>query len=175
MQPGQKTSDELWRCLAEGVTDETEVTSFFYSRMAKSGLVHSRTRIVAANKLVNEQALRRFASSATFDANALQAHAIRGDTLLFHGCPERAGLNIMAEGLLLSKAQSGRLGQGLYGAPDPRKSIPYCRDSPSGKFLFVCRFNLAQPARHTKADLDEFCVYDESRVVVLWSLKLSDT
>ena len=92
--------------------------------------------------------------------------------MLFHGCPEARGSNVLAEGLLLSRSRNGRLGNGLYGAPNPRKSLGYCGDSPNGKFLFVCRFNLSEPAKHAMHDLHEFCVYYESRVVVLWALKL---
>ena len=69
------------------------------------------------------------------------------------------------------------LGRGLYGAPDPRKSLGYCR-SPD-KFMFICRFNLSNArhagpsTRHQNSVFDEFCVYDESHVVVLWMLKLA--
>ena len=64
------------------------------------------------------------------------------------------------------------LGRGLYGAPDPRKSLQYCRSA--NKFMFICRYNLASPAQHAgpstqhrNSIFDEFCVYDERRVVVL--------
>ena len=72
----------------------------------------------------------------------------------------------------------GMLGLGLYGAPDPRKSLNYCGKS-RNKFMFICRFNLsgAQHAgpgtRHRNTIFDEFCVYDERHVVVLWMLKLA--
>ena len=33
------------------------------------------------------------------------------------------------------------LGKGLYGAPDPRKSLQFCRSQ--DKFMFICRFNLS--------------------------------
>ena len=72
------------------------------------------------------------------------------------------------------------LGKGLYGAPDPRKSLGYCgKGCTNGSFMFVCRFNLAGAAfaglitPHPNTTFDEFCVFDEARVVVLWMLKLA--
>ena len=70
------------------------------------------------------------------------------------------------------------LGQGLYGAPDPRKSLNYVKGT-TGKFMFVCRFNLAAAKHagpktsHRNSTFDEFCVYDERHVVVLWMIKLA--
>ena len=75
-------------------------------------------------------------------------------------------------------AAQGMLGCGLYGAPDPRKSKSYCGNSRHGSFMFLCRFNLsgarhAGPATpHQNSVFDEFCVYDERHVVVLWMLKV---
>lgn len=95
----------------------------------------------------------------------LKAYHNSGDALLFHGCSQEAAANIQAKGLLLSYAANGNLGRGLYGAPDPRKSLHYC-NSPD-KFMFVCRFNLSQAKHgvfnlsHQKSALDEFCVYKE--------------
>ena len=60
---------------------------------------------------------------------------------------------------------------------DPRKSLQYCR-SPN-KFMFICRYNLynaehAGPSTaHRNSVFDEFCVYDESHVVILWMLKVA--
>ena len=74
-------------------------------------------------------------------------------------------------------AANGMLGRGLYGAPDPRKSYNYCKSQ--NKFMFICRFNLsgakhAGPStQHPNTVYDEFCVYDERHVVVLWMLKLA--
>ena len=95
--------------------------------------------------------------------------------------------NIQATGLLLSHAANGMLGRGLYGAPDPRKSAQYCgmaastvpirgsrgADLQSGKFMFICRFNVSNARYHQNQTFDEFCVYDERHVVVLWMLKLA--
>ena len=70
------------------------------------------------------------------------------------------------------------LGAGLYGAPDPRKSLQYCKSSPNGKFMFVCRFNLGTATRagpdthHRNSVFDEFCIYEEAHVVALWMIKL---
>ena len=79
-------------------------------------------------------------------------------------------------------AANGMLGKGIYGAPDPRKSVKYCSKSANGngRFMFICRFNLSPPAQHAgpttqhrNTHFDEFCVYDDSRVVVLWMLKIA--
>eukprot|EP00966_Prymnesium_polylepis_P035420 822627-Prymnesium_polylepis.1 len=100
------------------------------------------------------------------------------DTFLFHGCPQESATNIQADGLKIRYAASGMLGRGLYGAPDPRKSEQFCKTSPNGKFMFVCRFNLknAQHAgpttQHRNSLFDEFCVYDERHAVILWMIKL---
>ena len=85
--------------------------------------------------------------------------------------------NVQAMGSIVFA--NGMLGRGLYGAPDPRKSLQYCKDSAHGKFMFVCRFNLSAAKRagpdtaHRNSIFDEFCVYDERHVVVLWMLKLA--
>ena len=71
------------------------------------------------------------------------------------------------------------LGRGLYGAPDPRKSLQYCKNSENGKFMFVCRFNLREAkhagptTQHRNSIFDEFCIFDERHVVVLWMIKLA--
>ena len=68
------------------------------------------------------------------------------------------------------------LGRGIYGAPDPRKSIHYCKTDE--KYMFICRFNLSSAQHdgpstpHRNSVYDEFCVDDERHVVVLWMLKL---
>ena len=86
--------------------------------------------------------------------------------------------NIQADGLSLDFAAAGMLGNGLYGAPDPRKSEHYCGDSPNGQFMFICRYNLrgakhAGPSTpHQNTVFDEFCIMTEEKVVVLWALKL---
>ena len=47
------------------------------------------------------------------------------------------------------------------------------------KFMFICRFNLSSARHagpttaHRNSVFDEFCVYDEKHVVVLWMLKLA--
>ena len=70
------------------------------------------------------------------------------------------------------------LGKGIYGAPDPRKSVNYSTLNKYGRFMFVCRFNLneAQHAgpktKHRNRVFDEFCVYDDNHVVVLWMIKV---
>ena len=94
-------------------------------------------------------------------------------------CPEQAGLNIQAEGLKIQFAANGMLGRGLYGAPDPNKSRAYCKGGANGNFMFICRYNLAGAqhagpgTQHRNTMYDEFCVYHDSMVVVLWALKLA--
>ena len=101
-----------------------------------------------------------------------------GDTFLFHGCSQESATNVQADGLKIRYASNGMLGRGLYGAPDPRKSEQFCKHSTNGKFMFVCRFNLkhakhAGPStEHRNTVFEEFCVYDEKHVVVLWMVKL---
>jgi hypothetical protein len=93
-----------------------------------------------------------------------------------HGAP----LFPQADGLKIGFASNGMLGRGLYGAPDPRKSLQYCKDSPNGRFMFLCRFNLKEAkhagpeTKHRNSIFDEFCIYDEKHVVVLWMLKLKE-
>lgn len=177
--------DVLWLQLAEGARTPAEVRHFFERRQDSFGATRERLSIQAITKVSNVPALRRFHSSGQFRISPLATMdqpagggSGGADSLLFHGCPEQAGLNIQAEGLSLRFAADGMLGRGLYGAPDPRKSLNYCDEGRHGKFMFVCRFNLSA-ARHAgpmTADrntvFSEFCVFDECHVVVLWMLKV---
>jgi len=168
----------LWPRLAYGIETEAELQKFFNRRQV--GTAGGKTlHIASAVKVVNNAALTAFASAhAGFHMNPLKAHKAGGDTLLFHGCPQESATNIQADGLKMGYAANGMLGKGLYGAPDPRKSEQFCKNSANGKFMFVCRFNMkhAQHAgpetRHRNTIFDEFCVYDERHVVVLWMVKL---
>ena len=134
-------------------------------------------QIASAVKVVNNATLHTFATCRDLHMNAIKAFG-RGDSFLFHGCSQESATNVQADGLKIRYAANGMLGRGLYGAPDPRKSERFCKDSPNGKFMFVCRFNLkhAQHAgpstEHRNSLYDEFCVYDERHVVVLWMLKV---
>ena len=117
--------------------------------------------------------------SADLPHCCMHAKASRsGDTFLFHGCSQESATNVQADGLKIRYASNGMLGRGLYGAPDPRKSEQFCKHSTNGKFMFVCRFNLkhakhAGPStEHRNTVFEEFCVYDEKHVVVLWMVKL---
>ena len=95
-----------------------------------------------------------------------------------------AATNIQAEGLSIRYAAQGMLGRGLYGAPDPRKSLQYCISRGNGQgqqghFMFICRFNLAgaqsagTSTPHRNSLYDEHCVFQDEQVVVLWMLKLA--
>ena len=167
----------LWLELADDCSDEAAVRAFF-ARRQPTGAGGAPLRIAEVVKVENPRSLRAFAKSGGFDIRPLRAFGPpRKDTLLFHGCPQEAATNIQAEGLSLQFAGSGMLGRGLYGAPDPRKSLQYCRTS--NKFMFIARYNLtganhAGPTtQHRNSVFDEFCVYDETHVVVLWMVKLA--
>ena len=65
------------------------------------------------------------------------------------------------------------LGVGVYGAPDPRKAAQYAHAGQNGRFMFLCRFNLTGNSRHHQnMQFAEYCVYEESKVAVLWMLKI---
>jgi len=160
----------------EGLHTENAVRAFF-ARRQRDSQGGPQLRVSNVVKVENAQTLSTFHSSGNFYINPFEAFQKGGDTLLFHGLPQEAATNVQATGLLLSYAANGMLGRGLYGAPDPRKSLQYCRSA--NKFMFICRYNLASPARHAGPGMqhrnsifDEFCVYDEQRVVILWMLKL---
>jgi len=165
----------LWVELAGEVATEAALRSFFERRQRRD--VQQRLRIASAWKVTNGATLRGFASAGSFDIDPLQAHTRGGDTLLLHGCSQEAATNVMATGLLLSFAAHGMLGRGLYGAPDPRKSVQCCKSA--NKFMFICRYNLAgaqhagPSTQHRNTLFDEFCVYREAQVVVLWAVKLA--
>jgi len=169
----------LWPRLAQGIETEAELQKFFTRRQV--GTAGGRAlHIASAVKVVNNAALAAFTSTRTLTLNPLKAHKDKNgaDTFLFHGCPQEAATNIQSDGLKMGYAANGMLGKGLYGAPDPRKSEQFCKNSANGKFMFVCRFNMkhAQHAgpetKHRNTIFDEFCIYDERQVVVLWMLKL---
>lgn len=167
----------LWPRLARGIETEAELQQFFARRQQdpKGG---KQLHIASAVKVVNNAALSAFASTREFLMAPRKAYAGKADTFLFHGCPQESATNIQADGLKMGYAAKGMLGKGLYGAPDPRKSVQFCKNSANGQFMFVCRFNLkhaqhAGPAtQHRNTIFDEFCVYDERHVVVLWMVKL---
>ena len=133
-------------------------------------------KIKEATRVVNDKRLKAFKKAGGFELKTQLAASKQCDTLLFHGCSSDVAANIQSEGLLLKYfgAHGGNLGKGLYGAPDPRKSVKYCGASPIGKFLFVCRFNLSG-AKHGMPDgtYHEYCTFDESKLVVLWMVKLA--
>ena len=167
-----------WKSWARTVRSEEEARAFFDRRQLRSE-GGAKLRIVSMVKVENVQALSNFQSSNSFKIEPLQAYRRRCDTLLFHGCKQEAVANILATGLLLERANNGMLGAGLYGAPDPRKSFNFCGDSEE-KFMFICRFRLDASAKHAGPStqhrntvFDEFCVYDDRHVVVLWMLKVS--
>ena len=174
----QNSAGGLWSRLARGIETESELHQFFVRRQSKVVGAGKELHIGSAVKVVNNAALQAFVSGKTLVKDAIRAHRV-ADSFLFHGCPQPVAANIQADGLKMSFAASGMLGRGLYGAPDPRKSLQYCKDSTHGKFMFVCRYNLSHAKRagpdtqHRNTIFDEFSVYDERHVVVLWMIKLA--
>jgi hypothetical protein len=53
--------------------------------------------------------------------------------------------------------------KGLWGAPS----------SPNARFMFLCRFNVSQAKYAMNRMFDEFCVFRERDVIVLWAIKLA--
>lgn len=170
----------LWLELAGPCTTEQAVDSFFRHRQPPNPQAGSVLRIVSAVQVQNPSTLKAFQGCTAFDLDPFKARHAQGDTLLFHGCSQEAATNIQAEGLKMAYAAPGMLGKGLYGAPDPRKSLQYSqkRGGSHGKFMFICRFNLGNgqhggpQTAHRNSVFDEFCVYTEKQVVVLWMLKV---
>lgn len=172
--------DDIWFHLAKGIETEEEVADFF-RRRTNTTADGTTLQIVSATKTVNERSLRAFASSGHFSMNTKAARANCADTFLFHGSPASAVANITLEGLSKKFAGNGMLGRGIYGAPDPRKSMHYTdkvRNNFGGVFMMICRFNLdgaehAGPhTPHKNSTFEEFMVHDDRRVVVLWTLKV---
>lgn len=170
--------DSLWNKMARGLETEAELHNFFARRQWAAQGGGPQLHIASAVKVVNNERLRAFASAHAFNVNAIKAYH-QGDSFLFHGCPQQAATNVQADGLQMTFASPGMLGKGLYGAPDPRKSLQFCKNSQDGRFMFVCRFNLRHAKRagpnthHRNTIFDEFCVYDDRHVVVLWMIKLA--
>jgi len=165
-----------WASLNGGVTTIADVERFFAQRQPAKGSGGATLRIESAVCLANERALGSFKSTGRLEIDPTMAASGKGpwpavDTLLFHGTSEAAVANIQATGRpTMTFAASGNLGRGIYGAPDPRKSLQYTTGN-HGKFMFICRFNMSK-AKHGNWGFDEYCVYDDHEVVVLWVLKL---
>jgi len=198
VQVGRATACDLWTTLAVGLETEAAVQQFFAQRQPAQHTGGPTLKIKAAVKIVNDHALSTFASSRSLPSEGLRpsvpldplpAYARHGDTILFHGTSEASVANIQAHGRpSLRFAAHGMLGQGIYGAPDPRKSFQFCRPrsklpcclapAGQGKFMFICRFNLAAAQRagpstaHKNSIFDEFAVYRDEHVVVLWMLEV---
>ena len=179
---GGASAEQMWNELAQSINNEEQVRRLFQMRMNTPRADSRILRLDRAIKVMNKAKMANFATGTGLYSDPIAAIRAGGDAFLFHGSPGANTGNIQAEGLSMSHAnQQGMLGRGLYGAPDPRKSAHYSNSrQPIGTtnecFMFVCRFNLSDdqpgPARHAKNEtFDEFCVYDASRVVVLWLLK----
>ena len=179
-------STELWSLHATGLNGVNEVRQFFEARQGQSNRqAGAPLNILSIVKVENLRTLNQFEGSDSLLFNPFCYDSYPNmdtDTFVFHGCPEAFAANIQASGLLLSRArEDGMLGRGIYGALDPRKAVHYCHSYAPyvNKFLFICRFNLTDAAQHAGPNtqhpnsvFDEFCVYNERHVVVLWMLKV---
>lgn len=186
-----RPADTQWPQLAESVSTFENLKAFFARRQPVKAGAGPVLLINRAVMVANPLELSRYVNTNNFDIKPRDAYSKCGDTLLFHGCSQEAVANIQAAGLQLSFAAQGMLGKGLYGAPDPRKSLQYCKGGGQGRFMFLCRFNLAPPkpppqrpapttaqhagpsSAHRNSVFDEFCIFDEKHVVVLWMIKLA--
>lgn len=172
--------------LFEGLRCVDDVHKFFERRQRgpADGQI-TRLKIEAAVRIAHPDALDSYVASngltstGGFDINPLAAHSNGGETFLFHGTNEASVANIQATGRPSVRfAEPGMLGKGIYGAPDPRKSANYCKSGVNGRFMFICRFNLEHALHagphtgHRNTLFDEFCVFNDTHVVVLWMLKL---
>jgi len=168
--------DARWTSLAEGISTESSLCQFFNdSQVTRTG--GQRLQIVSACKVVNSKQLSHFDASSGVHfshTDAFRAADGSNDAFLFHGCPAESVPGIQASGILIRHASDGKLGVGVYGAPDPLMSLTYAKDDGFGQFMFVCRFNLKR-AEHLgprKYKFDEYCVYKRTECVVLWMLKV---
>lgn len=166
-----------------GPVGQVDVEKFFDRRQATTDPnAGVKLQIESSVQLQNAQ-LQTFCSAGPCHLAWPKAQKEKADTLLFHGCPKDVALDILNKGLVtpgtagVAVRHGSMLGRGIYGAPDPRKSIHYC-DKGSERYMFICRFNLssAQHAgpstNHRNRVFDEFCVADSSHVAVLWMLKI---
>jgi hypothetical protein len=129
------STDDIWTRLAAGIETEQRLVAFFEARQTDcaDGSDRSMDDVkleIVPNTVVkvnNPQLLNQFRSSSRLNAlNDQAACNDHGDTFLFHGAPQHAHANILAVGLTTARADSrGMLGGGIYGAPDPRKSLQY--------------------------------------------------
>lgn len=169
-QPVLALGTARWLTLASSWNTEQAVRELFERRCQHTLQVESVT------------AVHHGASLNAFSAGNLGGNAdppiahsysqCQTDALLFHGTNEANVANIMAGGLKLKFAKAGMLGAGIYGAPDPRKANQYVPAGQHGRFMFLCRFNTTGGRNQQNVLFTEYCVYDESKVVVLWMLKV---
>ena len=169
-QPALALGTARWLTLAGSWNTEQAVRELFERRCQHTLQVESVTAVH------HGASLNAFsAGNLGGDADPPIAHSYsqcQTDALLFHGTNEANVANIMAGGLKLKFAKAGMLGAGIYGAPDPRKANQYVPAGQHGRFMFLCRFNTIGGRIHQNVLFTEYCVYDESKVVVLWMLKV---
>jgi len=166
----------LWDKLATGIETKQKLRALFDLRQTSAfGSTDLKLRILTATKLGNDDILQEFRSSGSFNIDPKAAHDQQCDTFLFHGAADRFMPNIQSEGLKMQYAGQAHgimLGKGVYGAPDPRKSMQYCSGQ-FGNFMLVCRFVLKANAQYcVNTYYDEFCIFDDHEVVVLWMIKV---
>jgi hypothetical protein len=169
----------LWDKLASGIETKSKLHALFDSRQQNQRSTDPRLRILSSTKCDNDDLMRQFRSSGRFQLDPKNAHAQSCDTFLFHGAKDAVMPNIQSEGLKMRYAGSAHgvmLGNGVYGAPDPRKSLQYCSGQ-HGRFMFVCRFVLKKSGPSAakfamNSVYEEFCIFDDREVVVLWMIKV---
>ena len=191
-QPARALGAARWLTLAGSWNTEQAVRELFGRRCGHTLQIESLTAVhheaslnafSAGNLGVNADlpntiaafgAAAALGAAAAFDAvfGAYSYSQCQTDALLFHGTNEANVANIMAGGLKLKFAKAGMLGAGIYGAPDPRKATQYMPAGQHGRFMFLCRFNTTGSRNQQNVSFAECCVYDESKVVILWMLKL---
>lgn len=172
-----------WATLARGIETPKKLEEFFAVRQSTPGSTDAKLRIKpgSATKIDNPALLAKFASHSTrkLPMQPPQGHAHPlafgqdCDLFLFHGSASGNMGNIHSEGLKSSMpaAHGTMLGNGVYGAPDPRKSRQYCGGS-HGNFMIVCRFAVPKAFFKKNSWYDEFCVPDEAMCVPLWQIKV---
>ena len=176
--PGPNKTLQTWSKYAAGCYCENSVKQFFMDRQNDQPATVPKIRVETATMVINEKTINAFDTSGHLDMDAFQAFNAKTDTFLFHGCNAYSAVSIQSSGLLLSYATNGNLNVGLYGAIDPRKSLTYCGGGANNNYMFLCRYRFDNTTRKGKfgsqePTYDEFAVYNEKHVVVLWMLKIA--
>jgi hypothetical protein len=181
----KKSADAVgsWAALARGLETPKKLEAFFAVRQSTPGSTDPKLRIKpgSATKIDNPTLLAKFAPHSTrkllmdppLGHEYPSAFGQDCDLFLFHGSASGNMGNIHSEGLkgTMPAAHGTMLGNGVYGAPDPRKSWLYCGGQ-HGNFMIVCRFAVPKAFFKTNRFYKEFCVPEEAMCVPLWQIKV---